>query len=184
MLSVGRISHEKRLGVLVDAYARLSRARGDVRLVVVGDGPALRELERTAPPRAVFVGETRGEQLAALFASADVFCFPSTTDTFGQVLLEAGASGLPVVAAAAGGALELVANGKTGLLVAPDDAGALASALLDLAGDPVRRAAYGDAGRAAALERTWDAAFAQLGAIFGRLAGLEPGVALSAAAAA
>ena len=144
VLSVGRVSHEKRLGVLLDAYARVSRARGDVRLVVVGDGPARRELERTAPAGTVFAGEARGEQLAELFASADVFCFPSTTDTFGQVILEAGASGLPVVAAAAGGALELVADGKTGLLVAPDDAGALAAALLDLAGDPARRTAYGD----------------------------------------
>jgi glycosyltransferase involved in cell wall biosynthesis/predicted metal-dependent phosphoesterase TrpH len=181
VLSVGRVSHEKRLGVLLDACARVSRARRDVRVVVVGDGPARRELERTAPAGTVFVGEARGEQLAALFASADVFCFPSTTDTFGQVILEAGASGLPVVAAAAGGALELVANGKTGVLVAPHDAGALAAALLDLAGHPARRAALGAAGRAAALERTWDAAFAQLAAVYGRLAGSEPRTALAAA---
>jgi len=181
VLSVGRVSHEKRLGVLLDAYARVSRARGDVRLVVVGDGPARRELERTAPAGTVFAGEARGEQLAGLFASADVFCFPSTTDTFGQVILEAGASGLPVVAAAAGGALELVANGRTGLLVAPDDAGVLAAALLDLAGDPARRTAYGAAGRAASLERTWDAALTQLGQVYAGLVDGRPRAALAAA---
>jgi glycosyltransferase involved in cell wall biosynthesis len=180
VLSVGRVSHEKRLGVLLDAYARVSRARGDVRVVVVGDGPARRELQRTSPSGTVFVGEARGEQLADLYACADIFCFPSTTDTFGQVILEAGASGLPVVAAAAGGALELVGHGRTGLLVAPDDAGALAAALLDLAGDPARRAAYGAAGRAAALERTWDAAFDQLAAVYGRLTGVEVPAALAA----
>ena len=128
----------------------------------------------------MFVGEARGEQLADLYACADVFCFPSTTDTFGQVILEAGASGLPVVAAAAGGALELVGHGRTGSLFAPDDAGALAAALLDLAGDPGRRAAYGAAGRAAALERTWDAAFDQLAAVYGRLTGVETPAALAA----
>ncbi|HXR10725.1 MAG TPA: glycosyltransferase, partial [Gaiellaceae bacterium] len=99
VLSVGRLSQEKRIGVLLDAFARVSRVQPKARLVVVGDGPARRELERTAPAGSVFVGEARGHRLAALYASADVFCFPSTTDTFGQVLLEAGASGLPVVAA-------------------------------------------------------------------------------------
>jgi glycosyltransferase involved in cell wall biosynthesis/predicted metal-dependent phosphoesterase TrpH len=181
VLSVGRVSHEKRLGILLDAYARVSRVRGNVRVVIVGDGPARRELERTAPAGTVFVGEVRGEQLARLYASADVFCFPSTTDTFGQVILEAGASGLPVVAAATGGALELVAHGRTGLLVAPDDAGALAAALLDLADDRARRASYGAAGRAAALDRTWDAALGELASVYRHLAGFEAIAALAAA---
>ena len=89
-----------------------------------------------------------------MYASADVFCFPSTTDTFGQVLLEAGASGLPVVAAAAGGALELVAHGYTGLLVTPADPHAFAGALVDLADSEPLRRRLGTGGRSEALERT------------------------------
>jgi glycosyltransferase involved in cell wall biosynthesis/predicted metal-dependent phosphoesterase TrpH len=180
ILSVGRLSHEKRIGVLLDAFARVSCARPGARLVVVGDGPARREFERTAPAGTVFVGEARGRELAAHYASADVFCFPSTTDTFGQVLLEAGASGLPAVAAAAGGALELVGDGRTGLLVPPEDPGLLAVALLELANDPARRAQMGAAGLAAARARTWDAAIAQIAEVYRRVLGLESAAALAA----
>lgn len=181
VLSVGRVSHEKRLGVLLDAFARVSRVCSAARLVVVGDGPARRELQRTAPAGTIFVGEAQGDALAAYYASADVFCFPSTTDTFGQVLLEAGASGLPVVAAAAGGALELVAHGRTGLLVEPEVPGPLAAALLELAGDPAHRAALGAMGLVAAQQRTWEAAFAQLAAVYACVLGLEPAASLVAA---
>ena len=174
LLSVGRLSEEKRIGVLLDAFAFLSRERRDVRLVVAGDGPARRELELTAPAGVTFVGELRGAALAELYASADVFCFPSTTDTFGQVLLEAGASGLPVVAANAGGAQELVAHGVTGQLVAPEDPRGLAAALLELAADRRLRTRLGRAGREAALARTWDAAIAELSAAYRALLGLEP----------
>jgi glycosyltransferase involved in cell wall biosynthesis/predicted metal-dependent phosphoesterase TrpH len=174
ILYVGRLSHEKRIGVLLDAFARVSRARPEARLVVVGEGPARREFERTAPAGTVFPGEVRGLELAAYYASADVFCFPSTTDTFGQVLLEAGASGLPVVAAAAGGAQELVQHGQTGLLVQPEEPGLLAAALLELAESPARRQALGAAGLAAARARTWEAAIAELVATYRRVLGLEP----------
>jgi len=180
ILSVGRLSHEKRIGVLLDAFARMSRVRPGARLVVVGDGPARREFERTAPQGTTFVGEARGGELAALYASADIFCFPSTTDTFGQVLLEAGASGLPVVAAAAGGALELVQPGRNGLLVEPDDPGLLAAALLELAENPARRAALAEAGLALARTRTWDAAIGQLGSVYARVLGHEPAHAVAA----
>ena len=181
VVSVGRLSQEKRIGVLLDAHALVSRERPDVRLVVVGDGPARRELERTAPAGTVFTGALVGEELAALYASADVFCFPSTTDTFGQVLLEAGASGLPVVAAAAGGALELVQHGRTGLLVEPEESRALAAALLELAGDPALRRRLGAAGREAALARTWPAAIAALAGVYRSLVGLETEESLVAA---
>ena len=181
VLSVGRVSHEKRISVLLDAFARVSRVCPGARLIVVGEGPARRELQRTAPAGTTFVGEAQGEALAAYYASADVFCFPSTTDTFGQVLLEAGASGLPVIAASAGGALELVSHGRTGLLVEPEVPGPLAAALLELAGDPLRRAALGAAGLAAAEQRTWDAAFAQLAGVYARVLGHEPVASLVAA---
>jgi len=181
VLSVGRLSREKRIGVLLDAYALVSRRRPDVRLVVAGDGPARRELERTAPAGTVFTGELVGDDLAALYASADVFCFPSTTDTFGQVLLEAGASGLPAVAAATGGALELVAHGRTGSLVPPDDAHAFAAALLELAADPELRRRQGAAGREAALARTWPAAIASLAGVYRSVLGIRAEESLVAA---
>jgi phosphatidylinositol alpha 1,6-mannosyltransferase len=167
--------------VLIDAFERVSLDLPDARLVVVGDGPEREELERSAPPGATFLGEARGEQLATLYASADIFCFSSTTDTFGQVLLEAGASGLPIVAAAAGGARELVADGRTGLLVPPDDPHALAVALLNLAGDPERRRSLGEAGVLAARRRTWESAIAELSAVYRRLLGVDAGAARAAA---
>ena len=173
LLSVGRLSAEKRIGVLLDAFALASRERPDLRLAIVGDGPARAELERTAPAGTTFVGELRGDALAEMYASADVFCFPSTTDTFGQVLLEAGASGLPVVAAEAGGAPELVAHGRTGLLVPPEQPRELAAALVQLAGDPALRARWGAAGREAAQSRTWPAAIAFLSETYRRILGIE-----------
>src|SRR5262249_59364641 len=115
---------------------------------VAGDGPARGALEANAPSNVRFVGEMHGEDLATLYASADLFCFPSTTDTFGQVILEAAASGLPIIAAAAGGALELVLDGETGLLVRPDDPVALADAIETLAREPHRRARPPAAARA------------------------------------
>jgi predicted metal-dependent phosphoesterase TrpH len=119
--------------------------------------------------------------LAALYASADAFCFPSTTDTFGQVLLEAGASGLPVVAAATGGALELVHNGRTGALVPPDEPRLFAAALLELADDPALRRRRGAAGRAAALERTWPTSITALARIYREVLGLDKEESLAAA---
>jgi glycosyltransferase involved in cell wall biosynthesis/predicted metal-dependent phosphoesterase TrpH len=171
LLSVGRISHEKRLDTLLQAYACLTRALPSVRLLVVGDGPARRDLERTAPAGVAFYGEARDEELARLYAAADLFCFSSTTDTFGQVLLEAAASGLPVVAAAAGGALDLVADRRTGVLVPPDDTGAFAAALIELLEAPATRAVYSAAARSAAIDRGWEPAIAQLSACYRRASG-------------
>jgi glycosyltransferase involved in cell wall biosynthesis/predicted metal-dependent phosphoesterase TrpH len=173
LLSVGRLSTEKRIGVLLDAFALATRERRDVRLVIAGDGPARRELEHTAPVGTTFVGEITGDALAELYASADAFCFPSTTDTFGQVLLEAGASGLPVIAANAGGAGELVAPGRTGLLVPPEEPRSLAAALLQLAADQDLRTQLGRNGREAALTRTWSAAIADLGQLYRSLLDLD-----------
>jgi len=171
LLSVGRLSAEKRIGVLLDAYALITRERPGVRLVVAGDGPARRELEHTAPAGTRFVGELTGEALGELYASADVFCFPSTTDTFGQVLLEAGASGLPVVAADTGGAGELVEPGRTGLLVPPEEPRPLAGAVLELLADSELRVRLAGRGREAALDRTWPAAISELGRIYNKLTG-------------
>jgi glycosyltransferase involved in cell wall biosynthesis len=162
LLSVGRVSEEKRLGILLDAFAALRERVPGARLAVVGDGPARRRLEADAPPGVRFLGELRGDALADVYACSDIFCFPSTTDTFGQVILEAAASGLPAVAAGAGGGLELVRSGKTGLVVPPDDPTAFMHALAELAENETLR--HGLAGRAlvAARARSWAEADSEL----------------------
>jgi glycosyltransferase involved in cell wall biosynthesis len=161
-LYVGRLSEEKRVGVLLDAYARVRARSPEVRLVLVGDGPARAALEGTAPPATRFLGELRDAELADVYASADVFCFPSTTDTFGQVMLEAAASGLPTVAVAAGGAAELVRHGQTGLLAAADDPAAVAAALRALVDAPELRRRLAEGALEAARARTWAHADAEL----------------------
>jgi phosphatidylinositol alpha 1,6-mannosyltransferase len=146
---VGRLATEKR----VDLLAATTKLPG-VRVVVVGDGPARAGLER-ALPDAVFLGERRGDQLARIYASLDVFAHTGPYETFGQTLQEALASGIPVVAPAAGGPLDLVDEGRTGLLVPPFDGGAVADAVATLARDPQRRSAMGAAARLAVEKRTW-----------------------------
>lgn len=148
---VGRLAVEKR----VDLLAPVTRMPG-VRVVVVGDGPAAAALKQ-AMPEAVFLGERRGAQLARIYASLDLFAHPGPFETFGQTVQEAQASGVAVVAPAAGGPLDLVSPGLTGELVTPDDAGALFAAVAGLVADPRRRMAYGRAGREAVAGRTWSA---------------------------
>ena len=162
LLSVGRVSDEKRIDVLLEAFKLLRPSAPGARLLVVGDGPARARLEEGTPEGVAFLGELRGAALARIYASADVFCFPSTTDTFGQVILEAGASGLPTLAVAAGGAAELVGHGQTGLLVPPDDPRAFAAALGRLVGDPALRQSLGEGALAVAGRRTWERSFAEL----------------------
>jgi phosphatidylinositol alpha 1,6-mannosyltransferase len=148
---VGRLAAEKRLDLLSEVAA-LPR----VRLVIVGGGPA-EAAARRALPGAVFLGPLEGDELAASYASLDVFVHSGPHETFGNTLQEAAASGLPVVAPAAGGPLDLVDDGVTGFLVAPGDAAALAGAVARLAADPVLRAAQGKAARLAVAGRTWPA---------------------------
>jgi phosphatidylinositol alpha 1,6-mannosyltransferase len=148
---VGRLASEKRL----DLLAQVATLPG-VRLVLVGSGPAEAAVRR-ALPSAVFLGQRGGEQLARLYASFDAFVHAGPHDTFGQTLQEAAASGLPVVAPAAGGPLDLVRDGVTGFLVRPNDAGALADAIATVAANPALRTAQGTAGRQLVLGRTWSA---------------------------
>ena len=107
MLFVGRISKEKNLDTLVASTRKLADWKLAVRPLFVGDGPYLSEMKRLLPD-ALFTGYLRGEELADAYASADFFVFPSTTDTFGNVVLEAQASGLPVIVSDVGGPRDLV----------------------------------------------------------------------------
>lgn len=153
---VGRLAPEKHVGLL----AGVCELPG-VRVVVVGDGPSAPGL-RAALPGAVFLGRRTGGELARIHASFDVFCHTGPFETFCQTVQEAMASGVPVIAPAAGGPLDLVAHGRTGLLVPPADAMALRSAVQLLQGDARLRARFGNAGRAAVQDRTWEAVGDQL----------------------
>ncbi|MFF2851191.1 glycosyltransferase family 4 protein [Streptomyces sp. NPDC058001] len=153
---VGRLAPEKQVELLAGA-CRLD----GVRVVVVGDGPSGDGL-REALPGAVFLGRRTGDELARIFASFDVFAHTGPFETFCQTVQEAMASGVPVVAPAAGGPLDLVDHGRTGFLVPPRDENAVRDAVRALAVDPALRAAFGAAGRATVEGRTWAAVGDQL----------------------
>ena len=112
---IGRMASEKNLGLIGTAYEPIQRVRPDSRLLFVGDGPSLPQLKRQHP-HALFAGMRRGEDLATHYASADLFLFPSLTETYGNVVPEALASGLPVVAFDCAAASELIRNGENGFL--------------------------------------------------------------------
>ncbi|KAF1695729.1 glycosyltransferase family 4 protein [Pseudoxanthomonas koreensis] len=147
-IHVGRIAPEKNLDLAVRAFRALQARRPDARFVWVGDGPSRGELARDNPDF-VFCGVQRGEQLARHFASGDLFLFPSRSETFGNVTLEAMASGLATVAFDSGAAREHLRNGEHGARVA-DDAGFIAAAVR-LAGDDAMLRAAGAAARAAVI---------------------------------
>ncbi|MDX3855158.1 glycosyltransferase family 1 protein [Streptomyces sp. AK02-01A] len=153
---VGRLAPEKH----VELLSGVCELPG-VRVVIVGDGPSETSL-RGALPGAVFLGRTTGDELARVFASFDVFAHTGPYETFCQTVQEAMASGVPVVAPAAGGPLDLVGHGRTGLLVTPHDAEAVTEAVRELAFAPALRAAYGRVGRATVEGRTWAAVGDQL----------------------
>ncbi|MGW5428793.1 glycosyltransferase family 4 protein [Streptomyces sp. NPDC004059] len=153
---VGRLAPEKHVELLAGACGL-----DGVKVVVVGDGPSQAHLTE-ALPGAVFLGRRTGGDLARIFASLDLFVHTGPFETFCQTVQEAMASGVPVVAPAAGGPLDLVAHGRTGLLVPPRDVSAVTQAVRELAADPVRRAAFGAAARAMVESRTWAAIGDQL----------------------
>ena len=148
---VGRLAHEKDLTLL----AAVQELPG-VRLVVVGDGPQRRQLERRLD-RALFTGVLTGDRLAAAFASLDVFTHTGPHETFCQAAQEALASGIPVVAPAAGGLLDLVRPGGNGLLFAPGSAEELAECVRTLQQDPALRRRMGEEARRSVEGRTWEA---------------------------
>lgn len=156
---VGRLAPEKeveRLSVAADLPG--------VVVAITGDGPSLAPL-REALPGAVFLGRRDGDDLARAYAACDVFVHTGTHETFGQTLQEAAAMGLPVVAPAMGGPLDLVAHERTGLLFDPDDPADLRECLRRLTVAPdawEHRALYGEAGRAAVAARSWTALVGQL----------------------
>ena len=156
-LYIGRVSREKNLDLAAAAFRRLHAAGIPVRPLIVGDGPYAAMMKELLP-EGIYTGSLHHEELASAYASADFFVFPSTTDTFGNVVIEAQASGLPVIVSDVGGPRDLVEDGVDGLITKGQDLDALTNAIKLLAGDAELRKKMGEASRARVAERDWSRA--------------------------
>ncbi len=161
LLYVGRVSREKDLDVLHKSYRNIHHDHPHVALVIVGDGPYLKDLkeEMADLKEAVFTGFIEGEELADMYAGSDIFVFPSTTDTYGTVLLEAQAAKLPVVVSDAGGPKEVILDGETGLVTRAKDPASFTAALIRLITSKETREEMGEKGFLHVREKTWENAF-------------------------
>jgi glycosyltransferase involved in cell wall biosynthesis len=156
-LYVGRISREKNLDLLAAAFRRLLSQGVKVRPLFVGHGPYLSTMKELLP-EGLFVGALHGELLATAYASADFFVFPSTTDTFGNVVIEAQASGLPVIVSDVGGPKDLIHHEQDGLIVKGLDLDALTQAIKRLTLEQETRIEWGLKARKRVAERNWESA--------------------------
>ena len=147
---------EKGLDIFAETIVQLRKMQVSHKVLVIGDGPA-RDWFRNALPGGIFAGFQTGVDLGRALASGDIFFNPSITETFGNVTLEAMASGLPVVAAGAAGSTSLVSNGETGSIVPPGNARAYAEAIAPYCIDNELRRTHGEAGELKAREFSWDA---------------------------
>jgi glycosyltransferase involved in cell wall biosynthesis len=184
VVCVGRLSAEKGLDV-VFAGLRAVQERAATRVVcaVAGDGPHAEQYQRMAPSGTRFVGRLSGSALSAFFASADLFLFPSVTDTFGNVVLEAMASGVPVIGAEVGPTCELLAAGG-GVTFPREDADAFASCVVALADDPARRRSLALRALDVAHDYKWDRVFDDLMADYARvIVGAAPATSAAGASA-
>jgi glycosyltransferase involved in cell wall biosynthesis len=161
VLYSGRLTLEKGADLLADSFLAARQVDPRLHLLLAGGGPEEERLRERLGDAATFLGWLEGDALAVAYASADLMLFCSQTDTFGQVLLEAQASGLPVVAVGVGGPAELIESGRSGVLC-PPDAATLGAAVARLASSPHERAELARGGLAAVRDRTWDAALGRL----------------------
>ncbi|GAB4166509.1 MAG: glycosyltransferase [Terrimicrobiaceae bacterium] len=154
ILYVGRVSKEKNLDTFVAVISRLRDQGIPVRPAIVGDGPYMAEMKRLLP-EGIFTGYLRGQDLATAYASADIFLFPSTTDTFGNVVLEAQASGIPAIVSDVGGPRDLIRHGTDGLVTKALDVHSLVEAVSSLAADPSLRQSMGTEASRRVRTRSW-----------------------------
>jgi glycosyltransferase involved in cell wall biosynthesis/predicted metal-dependent phosphoesterase TrpH len=173
VLYVGRLTREKGVDMLAEAFLEARTRDPRLHLVLAGGGPEEALIRARLGSGATFLGWLSGAELARVYASADVFLFASRTDTFGQVILEAQASGLPVVAVGEGGPVSLIEHGVTGLL-ADSDPHALADALCALAGAPLLAERLRRVGLTAVGSRSWEASLDLLAAGYRRARVLRP----------
>ena len=150
----GRVSREKNLDLFAAALRRLRTFGVPVRPLIVGEGPYSMMMKELLP-EGIYTGSLHGEELATAYASADFFVFPSTTDTFGNVVIEAQASGLPVIVSDVGGPKDLVIDGQDGLITKGLDLDALTAAIKRLCTDAGLRKKLGSSAREQVAERDW-----------------------------
>jgi glycosyltransferase involved in cell wall biosynthesis len=151
----GRLAAEKNLETLLAAWKCLPPAAA-ARLVLIGDGPLRSRIERQGDPRIILAGYRHGEELARYYASADLFVFPSLSETFGNVLLEAMASGLPAIGFDVPGPRDVIRHGETGLVVGEASPEAFAWAMESLATDPGRLGEMSVCARRYAAAQDWE----------------------------
>lgn len=165
---VSRLVVEKGLDVFAEVVHDLQEQGEPVRCLVVGEGPA-REMLEEAVPTAVFLGHQEGDDLSKAYASSDIFLFPSETETFGNVTLEAMASGIPTVCADATGSSSLVLHEQTGYLVPGKDTEAFKDAVRRLVHDAPLRRQFGEAARAEAETYSWRLILGRINAYYDRI---------------
>lgn len=162
-LYVGRLAAEKDLDILMESIGIVNSSHADkVQFVFVGDGPYSKQMKERSYDNVVFTGYLKGQELSAMYASSDVFVFPSGTETFGNVVLEAMASGLPVIAVNSGGVKDNVINGYNGLMCLPRDATSLAGAIIKLADDKQFIKSLAANAQEHAATKSWSYIFNQL----------------------
>ncbi|MGI8315441.1 glycosyltransferase family 4 protein [Halobacillus mangrovi] len=160
---VGRLAPEKDLNTLIKIAKELpDDVSKKVHWLIVGDGPLRKSLEKDAPTNMTFTGYQKGRMLTQIYSSSSLFIFPSTTETFGNVVLESMACGTPVIASEAGGVQEIVENGKTGLLCTPCQVEEFIHSISKLLNDEKLLTKMSKSARTYALSRSWESIFSQL----------------------
>jgi glycosyltransferase involved in cell wall biosynthesis len=163
LLYVGRVAPEKDIDILLDSYQTLPQDVTDrVHLVIVGDGPLLQKINQNDYPNMTWTGFLRGKELSEAYASSDLFVFPSTTETFGNVVLEAMASGLPVIGADSGGVVDSITHMKNGLLCHPRSVESFREGINLLVRNDHLRLQMAHFSRTHALKRSWESIFDRL----------------------
>ncbi|MFP4198928.1 MAG: glycosyltransferase family 4 protein [Halanaerobium sp.] len=163
LLYVGRLAREKNLSLLVESFKRLNQKyKKKIELIITGDGPELKRLQKELPDNVIFTGFKNGLELSQIYASTDIFAFPSVTETYGNVVIEAMASGLPVVPVMAGGVKENLINNYNGLAVESNDAAEFTAKLEELIVNQRLRKLLTHNARQYALEESWDQVFEKL----------------------
>lgn len=162
-LYVGRIAPEKDLDILTQSIKQVNQTHQEkIRFIIAGDGPYAQDMREQSDGNVLFTGYLQGAELSSLYASCDAFVFPSSTETFGNVVLEAMASRLPVITVRSGGVTDNVVDGQNGLLCAPRDEASLAEAMIRLADQDELREALAANALAHASSQSWNTIFDRL----------------------